>query len=836
MGTKWYNKACGVNLPLGKTPKFAPAGGKMKELKKMLSIALALCLAITVFPVYSGLAEVNSSAAENPSKLINNGNLVIDDDGSDGYTGDYVVIYNPGTSSYSSMNTGSLNGLIETEVGGAARADNGFEADDRGYVIDVDSQMPKAELDRTEQGQSLSFNVGDRHVFELYSSYCPLPNTNVEFKVIAKGEHCYIWTPTSTAANVYPLDGIDPSFGQICADEFDSKFDLMQTSFGDHANGSQGDGRLNILYYNIDDGWQPGEGYVAGFFSGSDLASNGMPILNIDTYPGVYYVNSQGEVNIDITDTYNTMVHEYQHLIHYSQVGYSESWITECMSAAAEEICYPGSSISRRVQSWMNYSFNTNDDWLNPPTEHEYVPAWELHNGYSMYDWSNYLDMSDRLALYAQVSFYAQYIFTQYGNPTFRAILENIARGQSFFTAFESATGQDVSEFTRNFRIAMVANAPELYDGLYGFSVQEGYDPAEYHNVENLYNLLAPVVFTGNSCSISGGGAITVKPVDGVFYPPAGADSGLQYYGISIDATPPEPVALTGISLNPGAVEVYTGANVRISTVREPENANNFELTWTSSDPAVATVSGNNRNASIEGVSTGTATVTVTAHDNLNGIDYTASCSVTVKATPTVDEALNVPGGTLHFENSSSYGFGIDLTSDEGRVSAVSTNQGVSSSASTITLTAQLNAGDVLSFDWRVSSETRYDVFKFLVNGTKVEEISGDTSWATYTYTAPTTGEYTFSWTYSKDSSVDRNDDSAWLDNVSIPGGETPEYPIGDVDMDGRVSVTDAVMIMRHAMGLITLTEQQLALADVNADGSIGIVDATLALRVAMGL
>lgn len=107
--------------------------------------------------------------------------------------------------------------------------------------------------------ESLSFNVGDTHVFSLYSSYCPLPNSNVEFEVLAKGEHCYIWTPTSTAANVYPLDEIDESFAQICADEFDSKFALMQSSFGDHANGSQGDGRLNILYYNIDDGWTPAE-------------------------------------------------------------------------------------------------------------------------------------------------------------------------------------------------------------------------------------------------------------------------------------------------------------------------------------------------------------------------------------------------------------------------------------------------------------------------------------------------------------------------------------------------------------------------------------------------
>lgn len=178
---------------------------------------------------------------------------------------------------------------------------------------------------------------------------------------------------------------------------------------------------------------------LPGFFTASDLASNGMPCLNIDTYPGVYYVNTEGEVIIDVADNlrHNDCT-EYQHLINYSAGG-SDTWINECMSAASEEICYPGSSISRRVQSWMNYSFKTNNDWLTPPAEHEYVSAWSLHNGFSMYDWSNWIEMDDRLALYAQVSFFAQYIYTQYGNQTFRALLQKLAAGKSFAAAFKES-------------------------------------------------------------------------------------------------------------------------------------------------------------------------------------------------------------------------------------------------------------------------------------------------------------------------------------------------------------------------------------------------------------
>lgn len=92
---------------------------------------------------------------------------------------------------------------------------------------------------------------------------------------------------------------------------------------------------------------------------------------------------------------------------------------------------------------------------------------------------------------------------------------------------------------------------PDAYDGIYGFRMQEGYNPADYHDVQNLYNLLSPVVFTGNSCSIGGGGAITVKPVDGIYFPPQGADNGLKYFGVTLNAIPPNPLRLRRSALTP---------------------------------------------------------------------------------------------------------------------------------------------------------------------------------------------------------------------------------------------------------------------------------------------
>lgn len=66
------------------------------------------------------------------------------------------------------------------------------------------------------------------------------------------------------------------------------------------------------------------------------------------------------------------------------------------------------------------------------------------------------------------------------------------------------------------------------------------------------------------------------------------------------------------------------------------------------------------------------------------------------------------------------------------------------------------------------------------------------------------------------------------------PVGPGPEVP-GDANNDGSVNMTDALLVLRYAMGLVdTLTNE--AAADVNGDGSINATDALLILRASMGL
>lgn len=59
---------------------------------------------------------------------------------------------------------------------------------------------------------------------------------------------------------------------------------------------------------------------------------------------------------------------------------------------------------------------------------------------------------------------------------------------------------------------------------------------------------------------------------------------------------------------------------------------------------------------------------------------------------------------------------------------------------------------------------------------------------------------------------------------------------IGDVDLDGSVTVTDALLAMRHSMGIITLSGQSLINADVDGNGTVTVTDALLIMRMALGV
>lgn len=87
---------------------------------------------------------------------------------------------------------------------------------------------------------------------------------------------------------------------------------------------------------------------------------------------------------------------------------------------------------------------------------------------------------------------------------------------------------------------------------------------------------------------------------------------------------------------------------------------------------------------------------------------------------------------------------------------------------------------------------------------------------------------------YSPESTQAEIDDSLEAVFDALQG--SGDHETGDVDLDGEITVQDALMLLRHSMGLILLEGEALEVADVNGDGSVDMQDALVVLRRAMGL
>lgn len=83
---------------------------------------------------------------------------------------------------------------------------------------------------------------------------------------------------------------------------------------------------------------------------------------------------------------------------------------------------------------------------------------------------------------------------------------------------------------------------------------------------------------------------------------------------------------VSSITLEKTSMTIYNGQTVAIIATVNPEDANNTELTWNSSDPSIAVVSSSS--GILTGISRGNTTITATAND---GSGTSATCEVEVK-------------------------------------------------------------------------------------------------------------------------------------------------------------------------------------------------------------
>lgn len=194
----------------------------------------------------------------------------------------------------------------------------------------------------------------------------------------------------------------------------------------------------------------------------------------------------------------------------------------------------------------------------------------------------------------------------------------------------------------------------------------------------------------------------------------------------------------------------------------------------------------------------------------------------------TLDDALNVPGGNIHFESTGDYPWIVMQEGDD--IYAQSGNAGVSNSTSVLTATVTAADGDILEFDfkaWGEGSSTFWDRCSFYING--VEQVAygahKNVDWETYSMYLPA-GECTLEWRYSKDNSVNPEGDYFAIDNVLIKSS----YKRGDANGDGVVNVSDATALINY---LLTNDASGINLdaANCNQDSVVNVSDATVLIN-----
>jgi len=94
-------------------------------------------------------------------------------------------------------------------------------------------------------------------------------------------------------------------------------------------------------------------------------------------------------------------------------------------------------------------------------------------------------------------------------------------------------------------------------------------------------------------------------------------------------------VPVTGLALDKQEAEVQVGNTVTLLSVIDPVDATNTNVTWTTSDASIATVT----NGVVTGVDLGTVTITATSAENSL---YTAECVITV--VPSTGQQITVSG------------------------------------------------------------------------------------------------------------------------------------------------------------------------------------------------
>ena len=312
------------------------------------------------------------------------------------------------------------------------------------------------------------------------------------------------------------------------------------------------------------------------------------------------------------------------------------------------------------------------------------------------------------------------------------------------------------------------------------------------------------------------------------------------------------PVDATGLSFAQDTYGLAPTFQLQLEPIVTPADANNYSKTWTTSDPSVATVS---NKGLVTGISNGSATITYTIAStqySVGQFSYSASVQVNVSNEYLPEEVMYVPVDTLvpgetyliGYSNGSRnviMGNEYQNTSNERNLKSVNITLGEIGGRTCVTSDVTSDQEWVWNADGTVTNVANGQ--NLVLNGNYLSMGAGSVHW---TYAPNGDGE-----TGTVTNDVNANFKYLGVASTNAYFGvfmsayqirlyrklvrSTGDPIIGDVDGNGAVEASDALIVLRYAMGLGQAIPNE-ATADVNGDGVIDATDALLILRWAMGL
>ena len=283
------------------------------------------------------------------------------------------------------------------------------------------------------------------------------------------------------------------------------------------------------------------------------------------------------------------------------------------------------------------------------------------------------------------------------------------------------------------------------------------------------------------------------------------------------------PILADGVSLNTNSAEMAPGETMQLAATVSPANTTNPAVSWSSTNNSIATVDGN---GVVTAVAPGQCNIVATTAD---GSNRAASCQINVLSDVLyTDNAVGVPSGTImlpiQLKNTSAItGLQFELQLPSGVTVA---KDGADKFIATLSDRAvdQSISGSLLS-------NGNYQFVVFSGTSSALTGSEGAIAYVTLNVDeSMVVGDYTIA---VKEVELTKTDGTS-LHHKDLTSKLTlTEAMTGDINGDGKVTVTDAVGIVNyilHRAPSVFITKA----ADVNGDGNITISDAVGVVNIVL--